>query len=162
MFILTLLSIPAYTFFLYGNESNGEETTDIKVILSSLSLGNIGSCKISAFVFKPLCSRCKLQLSSFRIVYRSPVLFRKSGLDHVSWTWCLFRRQWAGMLRWYSYEVLNRMFLRWLERNNALEYWWLLWGELYRLTHLQFRSLQEYASIEMPCQQPICVRWSIL
>lgn len=44
MLLFTILSIPSYIFFYYGNEATQEESS-IKTVLSRLSLGNIGTCK---------------------------------------------------------------------------------------------------------------------
>jgi len=47
MLVFTVLSIPSYVFFYYGNQSStGEDQENPKFVLSKLSLGNIGACKI--------------------------------------------------------------------------------------------------------------------
>jgi hypothetical protein len=46
MLVFTVLSIPSYVFFYYGNQSStGEDQENPKFVLSKLSLGNIGACK---------------------------------------------------------------------------------------------------------------------
>lgn len=42
MLICTLLSIPSYIFFYYGNASSSGEDSSIKFVLTQFSLGNVG------------------------------------------------------------------------------------------------------------------------
>jgi len=42
---MTVMSCPSYLFYFNGNKSDNAEYTNMKYLLASFSLGNIGQCK---------------------------------------------------------------------------------------------------------------------